>query len=310
MNILYKDDILKEVNKTILTGVTLIKNYTEQPTKTGSTYFGGNLEAKGELGFKVWRGSCFDKMNSEDYSGKICLVQAEINEYNGTKSLILKDISVVPNDILEKEDIRKGDFLQSKYDAEAYYATLYQTLQSHVTSEALQVFDLVMSDIKDKFIEEYAAVNYHDNCRNGLLAHTTKVVKMSTLIKMYPALLKRVSVDALYVGSALHDIGKVVEYDTGVISKLGKSLSHLTMGCIMISKYKDEIVALKGEDFYNTLLSIISQHHGEFGDQPRTIAAYVVHQLDMMDATFTLLNQKLEEGEDNTQISYNNMKLV
>ena len=80
----------------------------------------------------------------------------------------------------------------------------------------------------------------------------------------------------------------------------------MAIGIYMLEKHREEIINLKGEDFYYSLISIISQHHGEYGEAPRTVAAYVIHQLDCLDSTLTLLDEvSMADG----QISFNSMKL-
>lgn len=311
-NIIDRKVVVEALDGASVNGFVLVKNYSELPTKTGSSYLAGNLEAKGEVPFKVWKNSnCFEEMQGTDYSGKICSIEAVVNEWGDMNSLIIRSIREVPEERLKELGISKADFLKEKYDANSYYNALRKAVEIHTSAEALEIFDMVISDIKDRFTTEYAAINYHDNCKSGLLAHTTKVVKLAAFVKMYPEIMKRVSADVLYVGTALHDIGKIYEYNTGVISEQGKRVSHLLIGAIMLEKYKDKIIELKGEEFYWTLFSIISQHHGEFGEQPRTVAAYIIHQLDLVDSTLALLNQKLEESTSGDgQISFNNMKLI
>ena len=305
--ILCKEDINNKVDREHVLGLALISGYTKQPTKNGGFYLGGNVECLGTVPFKVWQGDCFCKMEETDFSGKICHIVGKVNEFGGTKQLILDDIVEISQQTLTDNNIKKSDFLETKYNIESYWNLLIKTLQKSVTPEAMQVFNLVMDkEITERFKEEFAAVSHHDNCRGGLLAHTTKVVKLSTVISMYPNILSRVSPDLLYIGAALHDIGKIVEYNNGVVSPIGKAVSHLAIGIYMLEKHREEIINLKGEDFYYSLISIISQHHGEYGEAPRTVAAYVIHQLDCLDSTLTLLDEvSMADG----QISFDSMKL-
>ena len=308
--ILYKNDLLEKINKERVEGYVLVQSYAEQPTKTGSTFMGGNIEVNGTVSFKAWRGSSFETLKDEQLEGKICLIEGEINEWNGTKSVVISSISEVPEDILEKVDLKKADFLEPKYNTQSYWETLNKIMEKHTSKEGYEIFKLIMSDVEEQFKVEFAAINYHDNCTGGLLAHTTKVVKLASVISLYPSIIKRISEDVLYVGAGIHDIGKVVEYATGVISTKGKYISHLTIGCLMIEKHKDRIIELKGEDFYYSLLSIIAQHHGSYEETPRTIAAYIVHQIDCLESTLALLNQTLEEIPEGTQVSFDSMKLI
>ena len=310
MDILQKEKILALCDGHMVSGLVLIGNYSEQPTKNNSTYLGGQLNALGSLQFKVWQGDCFNTMNTTDFSGKVCNIKGSVNEYNGTKSLILKDIVEIPQSQLTSWGISEVDFFEPKYDVEKMYNIFYSTIEKNVSENALKVFDIFMSELKDKLTKEFAAISHHDNCFGGLIAHKTKVLKASLLAKNYPNIIKRATPDLLFLGCALHDIGKVVEYNNGVISNVGKRVSHLTLGCLMVNDHKDEIINLMGEDFFYSLLSVISQHHGEYGDAPRTVAAYVIHQFDCLDSTLTSLDEVLGEVEDSQQIKFDNSMLI
>lgn len=288
--VLNKEDILSKGDGFPVSGYAYIRSYSEQPTKNGSSFLSGHMECKGDIAFKVWRGSAFDSMKADDMQGSICYINAEVNEYNGQKSLIINSIIKV-----DSTELSEVDFLVPKYNTESFWSSLVGTLEKNVTAEALNVFKLVMGEYTERFKLEYAAINHHDNCLSGLLAHTNKVLKAGTILKMYPEIIKKVDADVLYVGMAIHDIGKVLEYSMGSISEVGKIISHNTIGISILEGVREDIIKLKGETFYYTMLSIISQHHGEFGERPRTVAAYVVHLFDMLESRLATVSQMLEE---------------
>ena len=86
-------------------------------------------------------------------------------------------------------------------------------------------------------------------------------------------------------------------------------LSHHTFGVMLCTKNEDLIVSALGKEGYYTLLSVIEQHHGEFGERPRTVAAYVVHLIDSVEAKLSTIESMI--GESNgAQIQYDNYKLI
>lgn len=309
MKILVKNDLLTMHDQEKVQGYVYIKNYSVQPTKNGGSYIGGNLEAKGSLPFKVWSSAgCFAEMSSNNYNETICMVDAKVNVYGGSYSLVLEGCRAVDMRNFEYE---VSDFYQEKYNAESYWNNLCATLKKHLSENAYKVFEIVVSgDVKDAFMKEFAAISHHDAYASGLLAHTTKVVKLATVIKMYPEIVRIVGNDLLFLGSALHDIGKTREYRNGVMSDEGKRISHLTSGILMLEVHRNEIEELMGIDFYIDLLSVISQHHGEYADHPRTVAATVINQIDCLDSHLTTLNEMLEGCEKGTQIVFGGDKLV
>lgn len=308
MSILKREDLLKKMDGESVKGYVLLKSYTVQPTKNGGSFIGGTLEACGSMPFKVWsNGSCFSDLEEYDYENCICFVTAKVNIFAGVYSLIIDTCNAVKDG---EDGMHKHDFYEEKYSTDAYWSNLNKTLMKNTSEAGYKVFELLFdSEVKERFCEEFAAVNHHDNCRSGLLAHTAKVVKMCTMMKVYPEIMKRVEADLLFVGAAIHDIGKTREYSNGVVSEEGKRISHNVSGILMLEKHRDEIISLKGEQFYIDLLSIISGHHGEYGEKPRTVVAYVIHLVDCLDSVLTTVNQQLETSL-NQQIVIDGLKLI
>lgn len=307
MNILNKKDLSNMTNGTKVTGYAYVKSYQKYPTKNGGEYIGGFVEVIGSLPFKAWGNSvAFASLETEDYMNTICYINAEVNLYQGNLSLIINSLSAI-----EENGLSATDFFESKYNAESFWEDLQKSLNKHTSEECQEIFNTIVSgDVKERFMVEFAASFNHDNCKSGLIAHTVKVVKMCSLIKMYPSIVNRVSMDLLFLGAALHDIGKVAEYTDGVVNHVGQSLPHNTLGVLMLHDYKNLIVEKKGEQFFNQLVSILSQHHGEYGERPRTVASYVVHLIDCLEAQLTTINSMLESVDSSTQIRYDDYKLI
>lgn len=312
-NVLNKEELQKLYDGSRVSGYVLLRGYTKQPTKNGGEYIAGSVEAQGNVPFKAWGNSeaFITLSNSRDYENKICHVRAEANIYGGVFSLIIREISLADMDTLESEGISESDFLSSMYNPEIYWREFENTFKKNTSEEAHEVFDSIMTGVvKNAFLTEFAAIAHHDNCRSGLLAHSTKVVKIATILKMYPNILKRVGKDLIFLGAAIHDIGKIMEYNNGVISNNGKLLCHTISGVVLLEEnYKDIIVKKMGNAFYVRLISIVSCHHGEYGESPRTVEAYVIHLLDCLESNLTSINQKLEGVSIEDQIQIEGMRL-
>lgn len=294
--VITKQMFMEAPNNAVMNGLVLIRSYTEKPTSNGtSTYLYGTAEGVGSMPFKVWSGKTLQDMKQNDYTGKICEVKVSVNEYNGVRSLIIESLTPYKG-----TNYKQSDFLEKKYDADELWTTMLNVIAKNCSQEACDIFKLIIKPIEERFKTEFAAINHHDNCVNGLLAHTTKVVRISQIIKFYPVLQDAVTNDVLIIGCALHDIGKVLEYNMGNISEQGKILNHLTLGLTMIMDKRDDIVRLKNEEFYNTLLSVVQQHHGEYGERPKTLAAYIVHLIDSMEAKLTDASEAVEAATGDT----------
>lgn len=305
-NILSLEEVKRAKDGTKVTGLIFIKDYTKKPTKNGSTYFVGTCEAMGSLEFKVWSNSpVYSMIDSEDYKNEVCFIEGKVNIFNGAYSLILDKINSID---LEDSPITYSDFFEVKYDTKKLYKGIHVLLEKMCKDpNSIKVFDLIMSDptVEKRFLVEFAAKTHHDNCLGGLVAHTNKVLSLSRFIAMYPNIIKiHGNMDIIAVGCALHDVGKIFEYDNGVISEKGAYLSHNTYGVLLLNKYKDKILQLVDEDFYYRLISIVEQHHGEFGDYPRTFEAYIVHLIDKFESTLTEINQVLDNFEVGNTVYY------
>lgn len=294
-----------------LNGLCLVQSSSKAPTKNGGFYRAGKVSTSdGMVDYKSWsKSSAYDTMEKDDMTGKIVSVVSKVNEYGGVKSLIIESMEEINIANLGNYGLTEYDFLYNKYNIDAYWTKLNTFIEKNVSENAYKVFKAVTADLEEDFKNEFAAVSHHDACRGGLLAHTLKVTQSAvTLGKLYPELMEKVGVDLLCVGAALHDIGKVVEYKHGGISETGMLLPHPVLGTLIISKHEEEIVELMGRDFYLNLLSIVSSHHGEMGEPPRTVGAYFVFCFDYLDSRLTALNELLESNDGN-QVAFDGFKL-
>lgn len=288
---LVKDQVLGLPHDSSVVGYAYINSYTIQPTKNGGTFLAGSMCCNGNVPFKVWSGPTYDKMMEESVAGKICRVNGKVNEFNGIKSIIIDTCTVYNGNELEVDE-----FLEHKYDADDLFNRLHKVLENNCTTDGVKIFDMVIEPVKDRFCKEFAASSHHDACANGLLAHTFKTVKLTQILKFYEAIDKTIDKDILFVSAALHDIGKVLEYNTGAITPIGMRMSHLTLGVGLVSKFEKEIINIKGADFYDSLISVIQQHHGEFGERPRTLVAYIINIIDGLEAQLTDINDMVSSA--------------
>ena len=280
-NILISDDINTMKKNDKVNGLLYLQSYEVATTKTNGHYIKGVFQGKGAIAFKAWGDSkAYNVLLNNDYKGCVVDITAVVDDYNNSISLTVTDIQIVDSNM-----VSYMDFLENIYDVDSYFSILQSCLKQYCSDNAMRVFYMILNDVdvKDSFKHEFAAISHHDSCKGGLLAHTTKVVKLMTVVNFYDNIMKSVDLDTLFISSALHDIGKCVEYNRGTISDKGKLASHLTYGILIVSRYETQIKQLMGEDFYYNLCAVITQHHGVYGDKPRTIYSYLVHVMDSLD---------------------------
>lgn len=287
-----KKDLEGMIDGQVIETLALVKSYAVRPSKNNNKFIDGMLEMKGSVSFKVWSGATFNELEKYDYHNLVCYITAKVNEYNGSKSLIVTGIKA-----LEEGTYNASDFFESKYQVDAYWDALVKLIEKNCSPVGVKIFKKVFGDIEDKFKVEFAARSHHDAVRGGLLAHTYKIsFIMSRVIKMYPNITKNIDNDLFVLGTAIHDIGKIYEYTNGIIEGNGLLVSHHTFGVEMLLKHKDFIIESKNEEFYYRLLAIIEQHHGEFEEKPRTVEAYLVHMIDNLESTFQSIDESFEKG--------------
>ena len=284
-----------------ISGIVLVKDYSIQLTKNNKEYVAGRLQSGVDVPFKAWgNSSAFSKLKNEAYENVPSYIVGSVDGYGGTNSIIIESVQAV-------DGYTPDQFFPIRYDIEAYWNALKGQITKRCSEKGQLVANKVLfenEELSDRFKKEFAAMNYHDNCKGGLLAHTYKVLNnIANICAMYQGLITRDGVistdftDLLYVGALLHDIGKTVEMDFGVYQS--KSIvTHAYLGMEFIIPFKDIIVETYNEDWYYNLVSILLQHHGEFGEPCRTVASFIVHKADEFDAKMTLLAQCMEQVDN------------
>lgn len=304
--LLNKEEILQQADKELVKGISILSSYSSQTAKNGKEYYNGTLKAQGNLEFKVWGGTLFDQLKAEDYTGVPVYIEAEVNVWNDTKSLILKKVVAVDVDDLGI-DITPLD--PTKYDIAANEKEFYSLLKEELSPNGFELFKKIYNRIRKEFRSEYAAVKIHDAYRGGLLAHTLKMLKVLRFIwNTYPNIRENMNKDLVFIGLAVHDMGKIVEYNNGTRTEIAFA-THNFLGQEILFEFKKDIVEgfeapVKGSDepivvepfgsdFYYRLQAIIQQHHGEFGEPCHTIESYLVHLVDMFESRVEIFEESL-----------------
>ena len=304
--LLNKEEILQQADKELVKGISILSSYAPQTAKNGKEYYNGTLKAQGNLEFKVWGGQLFDQLKAEDYQGVPVYIEAEVNVWNDTKSLILKKVVAVDVDDLGI-DITPLD--PTKYDIAANEKEFYTLLKEELSPNGFELFKRIYNRIRKEFRSEYAAVKIHDAYRGGLLAHTLKMLKVLRFIwNTYPNIRENMNKDLVFIGLSVHDMGKILEYNNGTRTEIAFA-THNFLGQEILFEFKKDIVEgfeapVKGSketlsvepfgnDFYYRLQAIIQQHHGEFGEPCHTIESYLVHLVDMFESRVEIFEESL-----------------
>ena len=314
MEIISKSVLENAVGGTSVSGIILVKNYNIQLTKTNKEYVVGSLQSDKEISFKAWGNSeAFSHLKNEEYHNMPSYITGKFDNYGGEISIVVESVQAV-------DGYEPADFFPIVYNTDAYWDALKNLYNSRVSDKAKVLANKYLFDnaeVADKFKNEFAASGNHDNCKSGLLAHTFKVLSGLNLIYgTYPKLFFNAKdsvdqdfVDLIFFGGLMHDIGKTREMHYGVYQK-ESIVTHRYVGIEFVDK--DEIVSTYSEMWYYNLVSIFLQHHGEFDDDCRTLAAWIVHKADIFDSELTLMVQNVEKsfGSDETKKVKHNGKYL
>lgn len=273
--------------------------------KNGDDFCLVTLQDKGgEIQGVIWT-EVF-KNNTGFQEGDFVQVRGRVSQYRDAKQLIIEHIEKAEDANL----INYADFIKTtKKNVNSMYAELLSLAESVHNKCLSQLLDDFFKDkqFAQDFRQATAAVQYHHAYRGGLLEHTLSVCRVCSLIADVYANVNR---DLLICGALLHDIGKIKEYDVGVVIKVtdqGKLLGHISMGYSLVL---EKITAIKDfpEDLKDRILHIIISHHGykEFGSpkRPKIMEAFIVHHVDYMDAEVAAYNILLEEDNQNADWSH------
>lgn len=289
-------------------GIVLLKNFAQGSTNSGKPKYTGTIANIDEVKFNVWNNSSayeyFDQL-SPDVRPHVVWISYSLSKYG-----------LVISSIKDADGFNPDSFIYHKYSAKEKAAEFVSALNTcGITDSAISViravFHMDYNDaVSQRIVKEYAAYSHHDNCATGLLAHTTKCIHLYNGIKKAYSFLEDSKVnDLMVISLALHDVGKIYEMHDGVYQKYS-FLTHRGLGLEHLLQYKKLIVDLYDEEFFYMICSVLLQHHGEYGENPRTVYAMIVHMIDDLEAQLTTIddlmqNNAITQDSAGAKVKYN-----
>ncbi len=188
-------------------------------------------------------------------------------------------------------------------------AALWTEFQSHIAAivqpELRATVQSVFDEIGDSFRSSAAAVAMHHAYRCGLLEHTTHMARAArALLPIYT----EVHADLALAGILLHDIGKTIEYESGLTvrkSRRGLLQGHVVLGHQLARKHglKNKLPA----DLLERLEHIILSHQGELewgaAVMAATPEAVFVSMVDNLDAKMGMVQRALRNAGEADEFS-------
>lgn len=257
--------------------------------------------------FMIMKKLSFEGGNLLAYVGdKTGDIKASIPDFNSSLEvgdvILLKAnkdslLKVIKYSKVEQYDI--DDFLPSvSIPIEQIMKDLENITEVEFKSEeakALNSYFFNDPDFLDAFKKGIGGLSQHHNYRGGLAEHTLNVTYLSKILAYrYDCRYKEVAI----ISAKLHDIGKIIEYNTDKpfsVSMRGDMEGHIVIGITMLEDAFKNGGSVYSEDFKNRIKGCIVQHHGklEYGSPkvPNSEESYIVHYADYIDATFNKIGQ-------------------
>ena len=159
------------------------------------------------------------------------------------------------------------------------------------------VLEKIYQDKKEDFYLYPAATKFHHAYISGLAYHTHSMLKLAKgFLEVYDWL----NADLLYSGIILHDICKILEFDSFEGSNYtikGKLIGHIAMGVNLIDEVAKEL-NYQDEEEVMLLEHILLSHHyyGNYGSpkKPNIAEALMIHFIDNIDSKTCVLGEELD----------------
>nr|WP_153578753.1 HD domain-containing protein [Bacillus thuringiensis] len=304
---------MQKLDKESISGVVWVHGYKQAPKKNKTGFYGmGDCYVKGgeKVAYRIWDDKLMNMMEqavAKVGSSFFIEFEATGNVFNGLFSMSITELRFP-----KQENFNETDFMTVNLNARELNGKVNQILRNRVTPDALLVVGAILKgDIANRFATEFAGMHMHDAEPVGLLHHTTKMMEILDLVMVQHKNfgLDSNGVDLMYTGVLLHDIGKILELKNGLYTDIAIA-THRFLGAEMIMEHKNFIIEKYDTLFYYNLISIITQHHGQYEERPRTIYSYIIHLIDNLEAQMTIIDEKYKEAKNGTEIYVNDFRLT
>jgi len=288
--------------------VFALSEKTLMQKKDGNPYINITLSDKtGNIKGVVWDN--VDRISANISSSEFVQARGKATEYRDAPQIVLTDMIDCPVDSIDP-----SDFLPvTRRNIESMFDRLLKLTASMETGHLRELLESFWDDVE--FANQYkvapAAAKMHHAYIGGLLEHSLSMALLAERIAGHYGGIDR---DLLVVGTILHDIGKIREFEYRYkigYSDEGRLVSHIVIGLQIL----DEKIS-KADNFPKEcallLKHLIVSHHGtrEFGspEPPKTIEAVLLNYIDEIDSKVNGIREFMAtESPDETWTSFHRM---
>ena len=241
----------------------LIKSADVRMAKNGKPFIAFTFQDQsGQMDGKYWSATSED---IEKYvPGKVVLLNGKRELYNNSPQVKIVSLRLT--------DASKGEPTSASYFVE------HAPMTKHEMEEE---FNQLMFEI----------TNYH-------------TLSMLRLAKSIAGQYPQINRSLLFAGVIIHDIGKTMELSGAIGTEYtlkGNLLGHIVIMDEEITKACEELGIDENQEEVLLLKHLVLAHHGklEYGSpvRPQLLEAEVLHHIDLLDATITMMSNALDKTE-------------
>ncbi len=274
----------------------LISSLQRGTTNSGAPYLSLVLQDNTKsIEAKLW--DVKPELEKQLEVGKVYEFDLEVIKYkNNLQAKVLNVLPVPQSSIDYEEFVFKSpvskDTLRSNFQ-EGINLINNQTI-AKIVSGALNYY---ANDV----YEYPAAAKIHHNFIGGLATHTSGMIKLAVAIAgIYPSINR----DYLLAGVMIHDLGKIEELSSPVVTEYttkGKLIGHISIMDARLLQIGKELGVEDSEELM-VLRHMVLSHHGqyEFGSpvRPETLEAELLNLIDNIDARVNTITKALDEVKE------------
>lgn len=275
----------------------LIKTADVRIAKNGKQFIAFTFQDQsGQIGGKYWDAS--DEDVAKFTAGQVIHLQGKRELYQNNPQVKIYKLRLTTGDepqtvdqFIPKAPVQVTE-MQDEFGAMLFEITNpnWQRLVRHL-----------MQKHQAEFFSFPAAKTNHHAFSGGLAYHTLSMLRLAkTIAAQYP----QIDEALLYAGVILHDLGKTLELSGPISTEYtvrGNLIGHIVLVDEEIVRACDTLkIDVNAEDML-LLRHVTLAHHGlmEYGSpvRPQVLEAEVLHQIDELDASITMMTQSLQHAE-------------
>ncbi len=271
----------------------LISSLVKGVTNSGAPYLSLTLQDNSKaIDAKMW--DVKGEIEKQLAVGKVFNFDLEINMYRN--NLQAKVIKVFP---ISQSEINMEDYIfNSPVSKDELRKSIADGLNQINNENIAKIVNALLNYYSKDVYEYPAAAKIHHNFIGGLATHVSGMIKLANaLADIYPS----VNRDYLLGGVIIHDLGKIEEFESPILTEYstkGKLLGHISIIDARLLQIGKDLNLEDSEELL-VLRHMVLSHHGayEYGSPilPETLEAELLTYIDNIDSKVAIIDKALSD---------------